>query len=121
MATEVRKLVDAWFGKPDPNAEEPYLHYNLSASDRLDELIEHSPEEAWSFILEANSRPYSDKRRSMLAAGPLENLLGSHGESLISRIEHESKSDPRFKALLLGVWQGRMTDPIWARVQALRK
>ncbi|WLT32345.1 DUF6869 domain-containing protein [Geothrix sp. PMB-07] len=102
---------------PDPDSEDPSLHDHFAAEDRLRDLIRDEPLSAWRFILEANSRPYSEKRRSMLAAGPLEDLLSIHGDQIISMVEYEAKNNLRFKELLRGVWQQGMTSSIWIRVQ----
>jgi len=55
-----------------------------------------------------------------LSAGPLEDLLAMHGPAIIDRVEAEAARDPTFAKLLGGVWQNRMTDEVWARVQAAR-
>jgi hypothetical protein len=121
MYMPVPKLVDAWLGKTPLIANDPDLQGIYSADDELADLIEFSPETAWEFILEASARDLSEKRRCFLAAGLLEDLLGKHGEKLISKVELEARNCPGFKALLSGVWQGRMPGPIWARVQNAKK
>ena len=54
-----------------------------------------------------------------LAAGPLEDLLNWHGETMIGAVEAEAEQNEKFRALLRGVWNNEMTDSVWARVQAL--
>lgn len=57
---------------------------------------------------------------AVLAAGPLEDLLGAHGTMLIQRVEAEAKTNQAFRMILGGVWRNAMTDEVWARVKAAR-
>ena len=52
----------------------------------------------------------------VLAAGPLEDALGYHGQAIIERVEAEAERSPEFRYLLGGVWKGQMSDEIWERV-----
>ena len=54
-----------------------------------------------------------------LAAGPLEDFLGRHGETYIEVIKELSRTQPRFLAVLSGVWRGSMTTLIWRQVEAI--
>jgi len=56
-----------------------------------------------------------------LAAGPLEELLSSHGTELIEQVEVEARRSPEFNLLLGGVWKGNMSEEIWRRVSAVRR
>ncbi|HUV96794.1 MAG TPA: hypothetical protein VMV98_04925, partial [Acidobacteriaceae bacterium] len=47
-----------------------------------------------------------------------EDLLAKHCEIFIDRVEAEARKDPRFAKLLGGVWQNKMSDAVWKRVQA---
>jgi hypothetical protein len=51
-----------------------------------------------------------------LGAGPLEELIGDD-PALLDRIEREIGSNPRLRLALRAVWQGEMSDDIWARLQ----
>ena len=57
---------------------------------------------------------------SLLAAGPLEDLLSEHGPVFIDRLEQEATASKRFDHLLGGVWRLSMTDDVWNRVQKAR-
>ena len=74
------------------------------------------PDDCWAVILEVLSRNPPDKVISVLAAGPLEDLIDDHGPEFIERIEIESRRNPSFRNLLGGVWQSSTPD-IWSRVQ----
>jgi hypothetical protein len=78
------------------------------------------PEQQWKFIRLVADRANSDDDLGHIAAGPLECLLGRHGEQVISDIESMANQDQKFARLLTGVYQYMMTDEIWARVQLLQ-
>jgi hypothetical protein len=121
LTGEQRKLVDDWIelyrAERSTSEHDPLF----GAFVELDALVSADPDTAWRIILEILKR--DEKHRNMrllgnLAAGPLEDLLVRHGENAIKRVEQESMRDPEFRFLLGGVWQNRMSDAIWSRVQA---
>ena len=79
------------------------------------------PEIQWRFILIAVSLSESDDELSQAAAGPIEHLLGWHGEAYISLVENEVATNPKFARALTGVWQYIMSAEVWSRVQRLQK
>ena len=78
------------------------------------------PELQWRFILKAIALADSDDALGHIAAGPLEHLLGLHGETFIAQVEERAVIDPKFARTLTGMWRHVMSDSIWARVQALQ-
>jgi hypothetical protein len=84
------------------------------------DAVHDTPEVAWIAILEVLKRGVPDEHLSILAAGPLEDLLVCHGVQFIERVEQEAKCSPSFNHLLGGVWQSRMPEDIWSRVQKAR-
>jgi hypothetical protein len=87
--------------------------------DREYDLTLEDPEQLWNLILEVLRRDSAVHIQEVLSAGPLENLLATHGASVIGKVESEARSNPLFARLLGGVWKNKMTDEIWARVQAV--
>lgn len=79
-----------------------------------------APEIQWRFILIAVSLSESDDELSQVAAGPIEHLLGLHGEAYISLVENEVATNPKFARALTGVWQYMMSAEVWSRVQSLQ-
>jgi hypothetical protein len=77
------------------------------------------PEHQWQFILAAVAHA-SDDELGHIAAGPIEHLLGKHGERYIEKVEQRAEADPKFARMLAGVWKHLMTDEVWTRVQALK-
>lgn len=104
---EIDSLVKVWLaGDPE------YSIYDI-CSDK--------PEIAWAFILKVLDEDLTLEQKSLLAAGPLENLLALHGETFIDRIELEALRNPQFSQVLGGVWQHDMPKEIWERVMRVRK
>jgi hypothetical protein len=115
---ELASLADAWISyrhSPEGSAEREKYSW---ATDLYD-LEYHEPETLWLLILEIHRRDKSVAVQQVLSAGPIENLLAIHGESFIERVEAEARKDPAFAKVLGGVWKNRMSDAIWARLQAV--
>jgi len=74
----------------------------------------------WQFIRAAVAHAESDDELGHIAAGPLEHLLGWHGEKFITQVEQQAGADPKFARMLTGAWKYRMSDEVWARVQAIQ-
>jgi hypothetical protein len=77
------------------------------------------PEHQWQFILAAIAHAYEEELRH-IAAGPVEHLLGKHGDRYIGEIERQADTDPKFARMLSSVWKYMMSDEVWARVEALK-
>jgi hypothetical protein len=89
----------------------------------LNDLARDQPQLCWEMILEIVATVEPDPATSLfqvLAAGPLEELLASHGEAFIGRVETLARENPQFKLLLGGVWQNTMSQDVWERVQQCR-
>ena len=80
-----------------------------------------TPDVQWRFILIAVSLAESDDELSYVAAGPIEHLLGWHGESFIDVVENEAASNPKFARALTSVRQYMMSDEVWSRVRTLQR
>ena len=78
------------------------------------------PEAVWSAVLRIIQHNLSEDQISILAAGPVEDLLAWHGEQFIDRIEAEAHRNPVFAHILGGVWRHDMPQAIWQRVEAAR-
>jgi hypothetical protein len=79
-----------------------------------------APEHQWKFIICAVTAAESDEELKSIAAGPMEHLLGKHGESWIGAVEDQAARDPKFVKMIGGVWKSMMTDEVWDRVQKLQ-
>ena len=67
-----------------------------------------TPENQWQFIVATVAQAQSDAELGHIAAGPVEQLLGKHGETLIDRVEQYAATDPKFARMLTGAWRRRI-------------
>jgi hypothetical protein len=112
-------LVSAWIALSlaEPNSPEHGEYF--WAFMRADELCTDDPDRAWRFILAVLANNQSSPVVGHLSAGPLEDLLARHPYKIIERVESEARRNPHLASLLGGVWQNRMPDDVWQRVQSV--
>ena len=91
------------------------------ASEEMYDAVRDDPERAWRLILAILRQDKSDLVVSCLAAGPLEDLLGYHGQAFIDRVERLAQTDSDFNTLLGGVWRNSISEDIWQRVTTVRR
>lgn len=103
-----------------------YLEYSATdrpdlfwSFDRLRDLIEHAPDDAYDVIRELVRQAPSPYVLSIVAAGPLEDLLSDWGERFIDRLEADARDDPKLMAACAGVWKLYMPDEVWDRLRRL--
>lgn len=89
------------------------------AYKRVDYLTRYLPHKAWRVILLIWSLDQSIKTMQILSAGEIENLLARNGMETIALVESEARRNPSFAKLLGGVWQNRIADEVWSRLQAV--
>jgi len=94
---------------------------NFWAFEQLVDLCRTDPDTSWDIILNILHTPHDDAVTAVLAAGPLEDLLGNFGAEIIERVEERATSDAAFKDLLGGVWPSRIAKDVWARVESCRR
>jgi len=94
-----------------------YTDTRHRAHDCIDEMVERAPAAAVGFLIVACAQARSLPELCIIAAGPLENLLQSHGPTVIPHLEKIAKIDPRFRLMLSGTWGRERIDPqVWARL-----
>ena len=119
---ELNRVVDAWIAGHETEDGTPEHARNWWAvSQVINWHLDGEADLLWAFIHIAYKRNLSDRVVSVLAAGPLEDLLAKHGPIFIERVEQLARQDPAFNSLLGGVWQNTMTDEVWERVKAVRR
>ena len=79
------------------------------------------PEQQWKFLIAAVNHADSDDELGHIAAGPMEHLLGWHGEQFIDDFELHAATDPKLARAVTGLYQYKMSDAIWARVRAIQE
>jgi uncharacterized protein DUF6869 len=118
---ELVNLADNWIRyhqAPKGSAEKKATE---QASEDVIELQFRDPETLWLLILAIHERDQSEEIQSILAAGPVESLLGKYGERFIERVDTKARKDPTFTKMLAGVWRSSMTRDIWNRVQVWQR
>jgi hypothetical protein len=78
-------------------------------------------EQQWTFIQVAVEHARSDDELGAIAAGPLEHLLGHHGDEYISSVENLASASVSFARTLTGMNQYMMSDSTWARVRKIQQ
>ncbi len=115
----LKRIVDAWIIAQGAEESSVIFNENRWAIDLVCRWsIRSKPNRLWCFIQAACNRELTEEIRSILSAGPLENLLSEWGASYISEVENLAARDKRFRSLLCGVWRNSMSTEVWERVRA---
>ncbi|MDZ4314605.1 MAG: hypothetical protein U0989_07550 [Azonexus sp.] len=114
IAEEIAK---AWVAMNRAVQDSVEYHSNFWAYERISDMCEDDPETCWLVIDKIRHIDSSDAVISNLAAGPLGDLLASHGAAFIDRVEIEANNDAVFKKLLAAVWKNDIEDAVWARIK----
>ncbi|WP_283131440.1 DUF6869 domain-containing protein [Enterovibrio norvegicus] len=111
------EFIQKWFAEIDLDDEE-----NTPVGSDVVLMNFLAPDEfQWKFIVTAFELAYDATHLETMAAGPVEHLLGFHGDRYISQIEELSSANENFAWMMKGVWQHKMSDEIWARVQRIQE
>jgi hypothetical protein len=114
-AMSIPQLARAWveqYSKSDRDRDDNF--FVLMDFER--DLGEDDPDRAIDLILEILDIETNPVLLSMLAAGPLEDVISMNS---IDRIEREAATNKRFHDLLGGVWYFRAPEELKARLDAL--
>src|SRR5262249_38619738 len=79
------------------------------------------PEQQWKFLLAAVAEAETDHELGHIAAGPIEYLLGKHGNDYINSVEERAAEDAKFARAVAMAWKYTMSDDVWARVQVIQQ
>jgi hypothetical protein len=81
---------------------------------------QHEPERCWKFLEVTCAADLTDANMAFIAAGPLEDLLGHHGEVFLPRVEAAARQSARMRLLVAMDWKGLMSRNVWRRFNAMR-
>ena len=115
---EMREIAGAWIALHQLPEASPKREDKFWSFERLSDLTHDDPEAAWN-IIQMIRQEGSDHILSILAAGPVEDLLVHHGDRFVDRIEALAEHDAQFRKLLGAVWQNSMSPEIWKRIRAV--
>jgi len=113
-AMSVPELARAWveqYSKSDRDCDD-----NFFAVMNYERELREDPDKAIDVIVEILKIETNPVMLSLLAAGPLEDVISME---TIDRIEREAAADKRFHDLLGGVWYYRAPEELKARLDAL--
>ncbi len=111
----IPELARAWieqYSKSDRDRDDNFF----AMMDYQRDLREQDPDKAIDLILEILSMETNPTLLSLLAAGPLEDVVSME---TIDRIEQVARSNQRFRDLLGGVWYFRAGVELKARLDSL--
>ena len=112
-SAEIRELAEEWLTKRDG--------VWTDEDDRFCGMLHADPDRTLSVIFA--SMQLTDDRRilSGLAAGPVEDFLGVHGEVYLDTFHTLALEHRRLRDVLDGVWQGAMPKRVWHRIEILKQ
>ena len=117
--SEKLKLIEAWVALQKSLDDSAEHEDKLWASEEFWELSENKPMICWELILQIINTEDNARVIGNLAAGPLEDLLSTHGNEFIAMVEKEAALNEKFRSLLGGVWQNEISDEVWNRIQSI--
>lgn len=115
------KIVVGWVKFTSLAHDSPFRAHYEWADDAVLDVVLSDGKRGFELVKALLDRADNDHLIANLAAGPLETLLSTHGETIISDVEAESVANERFKFLLGGVWKGGMSDDVWERIQKIER
>ena len=113
---EIEKFADEWI-------EARSTHGSLENSVLDLELPFSNPEVCLDVIVRILEKiePTTDiELFPVLAAGPLEDLLNEHGETVVNKVEVLAGRSPDFRKLLNGVWDSEVNETVKSRLSKYR-
>lgn len=104
------KWINAW-----SNGKTPAVGEGVSECDLDWGIPREKPEDCLDIILIILGKIQNegnDKLLSVLAAGPLVDLLTENGKQVVERVEECARKDPLFRKLLNGVWDNDINEDV---------
>jgi len=89
--------------------------------ERFSQVLHSDPDRALATILAMMQLTDDPKIHGAIAAGPLEDFLGLHGEPYLETFRALALEHPRLREVLDGVWQGAMPKRVWHRIEILKR
>ena|SRR5437868_6649780 len=112
-APEIREIAEAWLTKR--------TGVWTDDDERLYGILHAEPDRALSVLFAAMQLTDDERILGGLAAGPLEDFLGVHGEAYLDTFHTLALEHRRLREVLDGVWQGAMPKRVWHRIEILKQ
>jgi hypothetical protein len=110
---EMRETAEAWITKREGDWTDDH--------ERLAGLIHSAPDQALATMFGVMQMTDDQSVLGGLAAGPLEDFLGVHGEAYVDTIHALALEHRHLREVLDGVWQGAMSKHVWHRIEILKQ
>jgi hypothetical protein len=114
-ALSIEELAPVWIEQTDKPFKD-HDHNWQAFDDFVRNLVDEDPDKALDLVLAVLRIETHPALLSVLAAGLLEDVIDMR---VIDRIERAAAADPRFLALLQGVWYSSKPDDVRARLDAI--
>lgn len=112
VSSEIRELAEGWLTKQQGWTEDDVNLYRL---------LHAEPDGGLSVLFAAMQLTDDEQLLNLLAAGPVEDFLGRHGEVYLDRIHSLALEHRRLREVLDGFWQGAMPKRVWHRIEILKQ
>jgi hypothetical protein len=112
-SSEIRELAEGWLTKQVGDWTED--------DERLYTILHSEPDRVLSVIFAAMQLTDDEQILGRLAAGPLEDFLGVHGEAYLDTFHKLALEHRRLREVLDGVWQGSMPKRVWHKIEILKQ
>ena len=90
------------------------------AFNELADLIRDDADRAWQIVVELVARAPDEETLGYVGAAPLEDLICTHPDAMIDRVEIRARQDARFRKAVARVWGWtRIPKDIRARLDML--
>lgn len=110
---DIQEMAESWITTPRPDWTKD--------DDKLYQTLHTEPDKALSVIFAMMQLTDDPKCHADIAAGPLEDFLGAHGETYVDGFHALALQERRLREVLDGVWQGSMSKIVWRRVEILKQ
>ena len=121
---EIREFATVWIEdcrtKPDGQWTPEDEHLKALFGDTPDKSLA-DPERALVTLFAIMQLTDDPQVHGRLAAGPLEDFLGQHGEAYCDVFHTLALEHRRLREVLDGVWQGSMPKNVWRRIEILKQ
>src|SRR5213594_609295 len=112
-AHDIREMAEVWLTKRSGDWTED--------DERLYGILHTEPDRALAVIFATMQLTDDERLHGTIAAGPLEDFLGVHGEAYLDIFHALAMRHRRLREVLDGVWQGAMPKRVWHPIEILKQ
>jgi hypothetical protein len=117
LAHEWIGMVRAPLGPATENPRVWELEEIFKIEDEVSRMLKTSANTSWQFVDRVIQIDQSEFVLARLGAGPVEDLLGNFGGSVLPALEERFERSPAFRKVLASVWRNRIPHDVWTHNQ----